>query len=51
MSLGAILVIILIQVLLGAIRPARTQAHGVGLSGLVGVILIIVLILALLDRI
>lgn len=51
MGLGAILLIILIIILIGAV-PAWPHAAswGYGPSGIVGVILIVVLILVLLGR-
>ena len=50
--LGTVLVILLILVLLGAIpRWGHSRNWGYGPSGLVGLILIIVLVLALAGRI
>jgi len=51
MSLGAILVVILILALVGAIpRWGYSRGWGYGPSGIVGLILVVVLILALLGR-
>ena len=51
MSLGTILIIILILVLLGVIPTwDHSRAWGYGPSGIVGLILIMVIILALLGR-
>lgn len=52
MTLGAILIIILILVLIGAIPNwGYSRGWGYGPSGIVGVLLVVVLILALLGRI
>jgi hypothetical protein len=52
MSLGAILIILLILALLGAIPNwGYSRSWGYGPSGVVGVVLVIVIILALLGRI
>ena len=52
MSLGTILLIILIQILRGAI-PARphSRSWGYGPSGIVGVVLVVLLILVLMGRV
>jgi len=50
--LGTVLVIVLILVLLGAIpRWGHSRNWGYGPSGLVGILLIIVLVLALTGRV
>jgi hypothetical protein len=51
MTLGTILLIVLILLLIGAIpRWGYSRSWGYGPSGLVGIILIIVLVLALTGR-
>jgi hypothetical protein len=52
MTLGTILLIVLILMLIGAVpRWGYSRSWGYGPSGLVGVILIIVLVLALTGRV
>jgi hypothetical protein len=52
MTLGTILVIVLILLLIGAIpRWGYSRGWGYGPSGLVGIILIIILVLALTGRV
>jgi hypothetical protein len=51
MDLGTVLIIVLILLLIGAIpRWGYSRSWGYGPSGLVGIILIIVLVLALTGR-
>ena len=52
MNLGAILIIVLILILLGAIPNwGHSRSWGYGPSGIVGLVLVIVIILVLLGRI
>jgi hypothetical protein len=52
MTLGTILLIVLILMLIGAVpRWGYSRSWGYGPSGLVGIILVIVLVLALTGRV
>jgi len=52
MTLGTLLIIVLILLLIGAIpRWGYSRGWGYGPSGLVGIILVIVLVLALTGRV